>query len=78
MPARVAREHAQGANVERLRCPTGAVECMKGLAPVRELGRDQRSRRARWKHGFYSAEAQAQRRLTRDLVKANLEFLNRL
>src|SRR5215470_18321679 len=36
-----------------------------------------RSRRARWKHGFYSAEAQAQRRLTRDLLKGNLEFLKR-
>src|SRR5215469_3093267 len=28
-----------------------------------------RSRRARWKHGFYSVEAKAQRRLTRDLLK---------
>src|SRR5215472_11158035 len=36
------------------------------------------SKRARWKHGFYSAEAQAQRRLTRELLKGNLEFLNRL
>jgi hypothetical protein len=40
MPDRAAREHAQAANVERLRCPMAAVECMEGLAPVRELGRD--------------------------------------
>src|SRR5215472_14391926 len=37
-----------------------------------------RSRRARWKHGFYSAEAQAQRRLVRDLLREHLEFFNRL
>src|SRR5215831_9930359 len=33
-----------------------------------------RSRRARWKHGFYSAEAKVQRRLTRDLLKGIWSF----
>lgn len=36
------------------------------------------SRHARWKHGFYSAEAKAQRRLARDLLKSSLEFLRKL
>src|SRR5262252_1903773 len=37
-----------------------------------------RSRRARWKHGFYSAEAKAERQAVRDLVKTSLDLLRRL
>jgi hypothetical protein len=47
MPDRAAREHAQAANAERLRCPMAAVECMEGLAPVRELGREWHARGVR-------------------------------
>ena len=64
---------------ERLTPVLAAVECMEGLALVREQSKDWHVRgAARWKHGFYSVEAQAQRRLTRDLLKGNLEFLKRL
>jgi len=35
-----------------------------------------RSRRARWKHGLYSAEAQAEQKLTRELLQQSRELLN--
>lgn len=37
-----------------------------------------RSRRARWKHGLYSAEAEAQREQTRQLIRDSLALLKHL
>jgi hypothetical protein len=37
-----------------------------------------RSRRARWKHGLYSAAAEAQRQQTRQLIRDSLELLKQL
>jgi hypothetical protein len=37
-----------------------------------------RSRRARWKHGLYSAEARAAQKLARELLQESRELLNRM
>ena len=37
-----------------------------------------RSRRARWKHGFYSAEARAQQRRVRELLTQSRELLKQM
>jgi hypothetical protein len=37
-----------------------------------------RSRRARWKHGLYSAEARAEQKLVRDLLRQSREVLDRM
>ena len=37
-----------------------------------------RSRRARWKHGLYSAEARAQQKLVLDLLRQSREVLDRM
>jgi hypothetical protein len=37
-----------------------------------------RSRRARWKHGLYSAEVRAERKLVRELLHSSRELLNRI
>ena len=37
-----------------------------------------RSRRARWKHGLYSAEARAKQKLVRGLLQQSRELLNRM
>ena len=37
----------------------------------------EKSRRARWKHGFYSAEAKAERRAFRGLLKTSGDLLKR-
>jgi hypothetical protein len=37
-----------------------------------------RSRRARWKHGLYSAAAEAERKRTRQLIRDSLELLKQL
>jgi hypothetical protein len=36
-----------------------------------------RSRRARWKHGLYSEEVNAQRKLVRELLQSSRELLSR-
>jgi hypothetical protein len=38
----------------------------------------ERSRRARWKHGLYSAQAKAEREAIRGLLQTNLDLLKRL
>jgi hypothetical protein len=37
-----------------------------------------RSRRARWKHGRYSAEVRAKQELVRELLQQSRELLNRM
>ena len=37
-----------------------------------------RSRRARWKHGLYSAEARSKQKLVRDLLRQSREVLDRM
>lgn len=37
-----------------------------------------KSRRARWKHGYYSAQARAERKLANKLIRESQELLERL
>jgi len=37
-----------------------------------------RSRRVRWKHGLYSAEARAQQKFVRQLLQQSRELLDRM
>jgi hypothetical protein len=60
-----------------LQCQTAVAECTEGSVkgPRTKAGLEQ-SRRAKWKHGQYSAEAQAERRLLRDFLRDTLSLLS--
>jgi hypothetical protein len=57
----------EGAVCTAVAAPNGAQA--KGLA---------RLRRARWKHGLYSAEVRAAQKLVRDLLRQSRELLDRM
>jgi hypothetical protein len=74
-------EHRPGIVVPALRFRKGQRKCrMHGGASTgpRTAEGLARSRRARWKHGLYSAEALAEQKRVRELLSQSRELLKRM